>query len=422
MVVWRRENPHEVSLLSALQSLGEAIDAAWAEQHYDAAAFPELAAQALSEGMLHLGFSLEATLASVLTARQMPAQEPPVSRGLLTLTLARWPRFLFELRVLGEPDPSLQSHRVPGAFQLLSGQALASSWVFDPEDEINEGFAWGRLELERVEWLKPGDARPAAPGRQMVHTSVTLDDPTVMLVLRATRPSVLGERRTWTPGASLDLSQIPALVSLQQQALEVMQHVSVERFDDALGQLLTRLDVASAFYLLMQSARHLSEPSRRERVLVGLNAQSPVWGRRFAEALDEEVRRQWLLRRQSAWTAPEHRRLWALMLTLPNRKALLDAIHQLHPGEDALELALEWVRSLALAPAQHAGDPNALGVELNDTTSLILRAMMESDDMPSVLRRLGEVYEPEDVRAQASRIASVCALFRRAPALQPLLR
>ncbi|MBK9371059.1 MAG: hypothetical protein IPN01_33000 [Deltaproteobacteria bacterium] len=110
------------------------------------------------------------------------------------------------------------------------------------------------------------------------------------------------------------------------------------------------------------------------------------------------------------------------MLTLPNRKALLDAIHQLHPGEDALELALEWVRSLALAPAQNPNDPNALGVELNDTTSLILRAMMESDDMPSVLRRLGEVYEPEDVRAQASRIASVCALFRRAPALQPLLR
>ncbi|MBK9371057.1 MAG: hypothetical protein IPN01_32990 [Deltaproteobacteria bacterium] len=82
-----------MSLLSALQSLGEAIDAAWAEQHYDAAAFPELAAQALSEGMLHLGFSLESTLAAVLTARQMPAQEPPVSRGLLTLTLARWPRF-----------------------------------------------------------------------------------------------------------------------------------------------------------------------------------------------------------------------------------------------------------------------------------------------------------------------------------------
>src|SRR5688572_18112211 len=118
--------------------LGALIEGRWRDANYNEAYFPNIAAQALLESDLTARVDPWEIIRWVHTTPNLPRQQDPRANfGDPPITLFVGPRFYIDVYYWLDGTTTLHQHAFSGAFQVLLGSSVHSTYRFEKIKEIN---------------------------------------------------------------------------------------------------------------------------------------------------------------------------------------------------------------------------------------------------------------------------------------------
>jgi len=374
-------------VIPSVRRLAGRLDRAWLRARRSPAAFPRLAAEALTEARLHESFGLDAFLETMWAARTLPEQLSRDERfGQPPLTLVRKPGFLIDLYFWRSPSTSLHSHGFRGAFTILQGLSLQADYRFVSSGSPPAPVRTGDLALKGVRLLAPGCVEPITT--DLAHRVWHLSMPTLSLVARTTRREA--QTTYWEPGLALRYGNEGILDAKRLGILRTLHWTGLLE-DRALVSLLQRLSPRDALWTLQRYRTDTMDLARLERVLPDLPKLKP-WRRVFLDAMRRMQAAPDLSRTEND---PE-RLLLALLLSGVARK---DLLRFLPAGEVMSTLKALLTRS-------------ALPFRLNATALEVLEGRVHGKAYAEIAGDLALRYRVSPARARTDVRACAAGLGR----------
>lgn len=337
--------------------LGNLVYRRWQSKDFDERAFPELAAAALRE----LPPDRHATYREVVEAfvfdSTLPVQPRDTKFGQPPLMVYESSGFFIEVLCWVDGTTAIHQHAFSGAFHVMAGSSIHSTYRFEPRRRINAAMEIGELSPTGSELLCRGDVRPIAPGRGFIHALFHLDRPSVSVVVRTKGEAEHGPAWAYLrPGVAYDPfadrdRDTRARVQQLLRALSLTDRAGYDRFVD---RIVAERDLETVFLAARHCheqamvAPHRVDPERLEAVLEAVDARFGDDARTVRSTLDQAVRDGDLARRREEIHGAEHRFFLALLLNVPTRARLLDLVAAHTPG-DPRATALRWLRELTRA-------------------------------------------------------------------------
>ena len=402
---------------AVFERLGRIVEERWAQVGYDAAAFPALAAAALIEAPPAV--TARDLLDWVLHTRTLPEQFDPASKfGQPPLTMYRSSRFLIDALFWMDGTTDIHQHGFSGAFQVLAGGSVHAEYAFRLDEPISDALLLGRVEFQRFEILGPGDTRTIGAGKSLIHALFHLERPSVTIVIRTLREPEAGPQYLYhPPSLAIDPFAEDPLLARRLEALEVLHAIDPAGHEQAVGELFDDADLLAVFRV---AKHHLGRVQNLERLRELLERARPRHGARIdllMPVLEEIARLGAIIHKRTLMTGADHRYFLALLLNLPTRAAVFEAVALRYPGRDPVDLVMQWIQDLASALVEHRG----VAAEV-DHTPAVLAEMLRGHSGEALLARLKEEFDEEDVERARDQIATIEQTMRAAPMLRPLFR
>ncbi|MGI8838456.1 MAG: hypothetical protein ACR2H4_17710 [Pyrinomonadaceae bacterium] len=377
--------------------LGALISDRWRKENYSEELFPAIAAQALAESDLTAKVDPWEIIRWVHTTPDLPRQQDRNAKfGDPPITLFVGPRFYIDVYFWLDGTTMLHQHNFSGAFQVLLGSSVHSSYSFEQEREINPYFLIGKVSLQNVSLLTKGTIKEIRPGQHFIHSLFHLERPSATITVRsnhaphdAIQYSYLKPYLAFDPFFEDDsLSKKVQTVSL----LLSMKHTEADRF---VGDLLAEADFQTAFFVLDTAFGFLGNDELEEIFQLSKSAD------RFSAMLDRararhgdlvdllppvfaEKRRQLAITKRRGMIKDEQLRFFlALLLNIPERSLVLDLIKQRFPDDDPIDKAAAWFKEMSATRIFGSPEPNVLGIkDVDETHHFVFRGLLQgwSDD------------------------------------------
>ena len=398
--------------------LGSLIEQRWKEHSYDEKLFPDIAAEALAETAPERHVSPWEIIRWVFTTTHIPGQQDVAGEfGDPPITLYSGPRFHIDVYYWLDGTTSIHQHSFCGAFQVLLGSSLHSSYRFVPKQEINEHFIIGDILLENVELLEQGKIKRILPGRNYIHSLFHLDRPSVSICIR-TYYTVSGtpQYKYHKPYFAVDPFFREPLTIKQIQSAALLLNMQHLEADNMIRDLLSRSDFQTAFGLLdlargRLTTDHLAkqfglatgEERLQELVAAARRRHGALVD--FMQPVFEEAERQHnLVHRRGQVTSNEHRFFLAVLLNVPDRVKLLDVVKQRFPESDPVNTILDWVEELANTKLAGSAEPNVLGInDFDEDYLFVLQCLLEGRTVEQTRLAFVEELSAGEAEALADR-------------------
>lgn len=411
----------------AIAKAADRIERVWSQTGYGREAFPELAGREvealLGDGALGVDAIL-ATLAS--TPRWSEQLDPYTQFGEPAITVYKTERWNLDVYFWLHPVTALHDHRFCGAFGVVEGLTLNSTYAFHAREPAPDGVEAGRLVRERSELLRAGAVRRILPGRGFIHQVVHVARPTVSVALRTLRePDLPFQREYFWPGLSVPslqylshpqrrkLDLIGTLVSLRQ-----------EKAAELIARMVALEDETCAFWMLYRLFH--ASGMRAGAVTQVLDASASPLGRLRRELLDAlgsvaESALYWNLARQEP-----HRLLVALALSVQDPDEIARLVEEYSGGTAAETVILEWLAGMKkeeetlgwLANVGKRVGPMAR-LDLGPRSSLLLRSIVAGRDRDEILRRSRSAPSEAESASLAHEIDALVDRLGGMPLLRP---
>jgi hypothetical protein len=428
--------------LSYFTRLGELALRLWYEQDRDERAFPAVAARAFAELPPAQFVTAEGVLAAVLgrAARGEHAAAPQGS-GVLppqpfaapgeppTLLVFDRDRIGLMLRFWFDESLVIHQHEFSGAFHMLDGASVQSTYGFRREARINSGLYLGETRLTGMTVLRPGDTCPIVPGDAFIHALFHLDRPTATLTLQTKHePDHRPQFSYMRPHVAYDpFLRDDAHVALRA-GLDALLKTRSPRLFGQLRGLAATADFETTFVLLrhtydaLRAGGHLGDVVAAARARHGARIDGVI------ASLEEQAWVDNVANRREDVVAAEPRLLLAAALSASNRGEVLGFVAS-HHGCDlpaARGLVHAWVAQLVRARPDGAAE--LLGVELEaeafaprtgDVMAHMVASAVDGGGLDLARRRLAEVFPPRAVDENHDGLVELWAELSRGP-LRPL--
>ncbi len=357
-----------------IERLAERINGAWRAVHFDELQFADVACRALTELPPSEHLRPQEIIDWVLKTPEFPAQMSPDSAfGNPPVQLFVGERFYIEALFWVDGTTNVHDHGFSGAFHVLAGSSLHSLYEFQTEQRFNHELEVGRLTWKKSELLARGDTRPILYGRQMIHSLFHLDRPSVTIVARTFRDRTM-QLSYFPPGVAHAPLRNLQHTLVQARCLEFLQNTEPAAFGTAAANFFAACDYSAALYALLHfSVARMNGDAIAAAVAIMRQRDDRV-GALFERAIYEINRtRELTLWRQQVSDA-EQRFALALLLNLPNRKAVLAAIAARYPGAAPAKQMCLWLKHITTAapglmPGLSISDFFALEAELSGVPS-----------------------------------------------------
>lgn len=306
---------------ASLHALGVTLAARWAEQDNDFAIFAQLAEALLGEAQIHRGFSLPRLLGEIADG-MTPARANPAMFSDLPLTFYEDARFRVDLLIWVNSSTEIHDHGFAGAFAVLTGESLHSTFSFSPDSEDGARFAAGTLAAEQVDLLTAGDIRRIDVAPTFAHSAFHLSCPTATLVVRTHgAPQGTVQRSYLAPGLAA-ASVASADIVFQCDALAML--LLCDR-DAAVARIRT-LVAHAAPELLFTLFRRLdwSQVSRADAAEAHRALVARPFGPTMLRALVEVRRIQALMARRARLESFEERLALGVVAVLGDTEEAID--------------------------------------------------------------------------------------------------
>jgi hypothetical protein len=304
-------------------------------------------ALARMQGELDVAAAVREIFARAAIARQTSLTqafgEPP-------LTLYRERDFYIELLFWHTGTTGVHEHRFSGAFLVAEGSSLHCRYRFEGGETITPSFRLGEVSLTSVEVLERGMARPIPCGPALIHSVFHLDAPSVTVVVRTPRRRGI-EAEYRYPHLAIDPAARDAVTIKRLQLLALMRRTGWGDYVPLVCDTIHRCDIVAGFHVMSKARLHLDDRDFRT-VASAMLRKHP----RRAEALlrvAAEDRLKWRIAQlRERVVSAELRFFLGILLNVPDRERVCDAIRQRFPRTDPAARIHSWKHRLKGMPVE----------------------------------------------------------------------
>lgn len=411
------------------QDLGLKILAHWQRANLDQSAFAEIASAALRERppSAHVE-PMDVVRWVHETPSLVPQADIESKFGQPAITVFRCEGFYIDVLFWVDGTTAIHQHRFSGAFHVLQGSSLQSTYRFAPTRRYSEQLLSGDLELLDVTVLAAGDVRPIVAGAELIHALFHLDRPSVSVVVRTPFDACAGPQYSYSrAGLAFDPFARSEALTRKLETLDLLRTLARPEFETFARTAVERADAFQAFRIITHLAKRF-EPHERLLVLLdSLRSRHEDLIDRVMRHVEEERRNDHVVVRRRLAKQPEHRFFLALLLNLENRSRILQVVRRSYPDHDPVETVLRWLGELEKVDAMHAWvhqvstaggateAPRILDTVIDEFSLQVARHLLDGATDTLVSERLGATHEP-------GKVLSKCAELRGSLLFRPLFR
>jgi hypothetical protein len=337
------ENPPVNELI---ENLAKAVEDQYQAAGRKRSRFPDVASKCLEEAGLHEKLRLADVLAWVGRAdigRQFDLAD---AFGDPPLTLWHNKEFRIEVYLWLETQTTIHDHRFSGAFQVLEGRTLHSSFAWETAETVAERLAVGEMTRTHTELLQCGGVRPIYGGPEMIHQALHLSTPTLTLIVRThLEYDLLYQWRYWRPGLATVTSDVDDLLAKRLAVLRFLARGGPEHVADYMADLLKSGDPYHLFHAIQEHWTLFRDTERREEHLEAVRRTHGAWANHLKAVFEEPE-----LKGTVRWDSIEGEgpRFMAGILTTCPEPALVERlVGEFAPGRPANEATAGWMKALA---------------------------------------------------------------------------
>jgi hypothetical protein len=331
--------------LDFFRELGLTILDRWRRADFDALAFPDVAAGALRDRppsdhvdpMDVVRWVHETPILVRQTDLTARFGQPPV-------TVFHCESFYIHVLFWVDGTTSVHQHGFSGAFHVMQGSSLESTYSFRPRRRYSQSLMTGDLTLQDVTLRQKGDVATIEAGTRFVHSLFHLDRPSVSLVVRTPSDAVAGPQYDYSrAGLAFDPFAGSEALDRRLQTLDLLRKLDSPELEPLAIESARRADAFLAFRMLDALSTRV-EP--HDKYLALLRAVKPA----HAELVDVLIARAGLERRERHIVSrrqvakePAHRFFLALLLNLEDRASVLDIVRRAFPDRPPEDTILGWL-------------------------------------------------------------------------------
>ncbi len=251
-----------------VQDLARDTQSQWRAKGCRTEVLPEVAHSVLTKAALHRAFDSRSLIDWFFTSDYLPQQFGAGHFGQPPLTLFNDGKLLIEALFWQDAETSVHDHSFSGAFAVVSGESLHSTYVFENVEQVDGELRVGELTPVLQERIALGAVRPIEGGK-LIHQVWHLDRPTVSLVVRSTADRGGLQHNYWPRNVAT--VQKPEWVkdstefSRMQKALRMISR-DKSWLDAFVKEQLTRLPPVRVFELLRDFYRLTQDEQRLRNV------------------------------------------------------------------------------------------------------------------------------------------------------------
>lgn len=422
--------------MQVFEQLGKLIEQNWRDKNYNEEDFPVVAAHALRDFGLPEKVTAWETVTWALGEINLPEQRDLPGRfGDPPITLFNSSRFHIDIYFWLEGTTSIHQHAFCGAFQVIHGSSIHSSYDFDRKEVINSFTELGDINLDHCELLNVGDVRKILAGRKFIHSLFHLDQPSATIVVRTHRsPLELPQFDYRKPYLAIDPFFSEPNLTKKMQAITMMLRAKHAEADKLLHEMLEIADFQSTFTILgntrgilrSQTLQHffnVEKPEDRfEKAVEVVRKRHGTLTDSLLEIFEKQDKSMEMMTRRNYITQPEHRFFLALLMNIDDKKRVFSLIKERYPENEPIEKVLDWTTELAQTKVMGLNMPNALGIaDFNDFDSFILEDMLKGVSDEDIKKSLAEEMPNQNPEEAEKDITSRIEKIRNSIILKPLL-
>ena len=384
--------------MDIFRELGEEIVTEWEASKWNSLALPSIASKAL--GSLRLqSWSVSELIDMLLSQAALPKQfnatrthfgQPPV-------TVFSHPQFFIDLYFWANADPTIHNHHFSGAFTVLHGTSLHTTYSFQSSLEHGPFIAAGQLRGESIELLKRGDVRPIMIGDALIHRLLHVDCPSISLVVRTTS-STGPYHQYYMPSLRADSLHLAEVTLRRTELLEFLRRTQCDSYLPRLQLAVRDIPPEAVFQILSDHVKDTRDVRTAKEVLQSSSAFPQELLAAIVAALEEVALRDYIMKKRSEGANNQVRFLWSALLGAHSRLAFLKIIADYFQTSEAARLAGQLLGEI-LAPD---GESSAREV---------IAVLVESGSLSKATQRLQDEFScgPE-VLELATRLAGSALL------------
>ena len=402
-------------MISYFQHLGAHIERMWTEHSYDEEIFPQLVVDAMGQEppIEHVKVT---DIVDWIFDHSHEFRQPNDSKffGEPPVMLFQAPRFYMEALFWFSGTTDIHEHAFSGAFTVLAGSSVHSHWRFVPERTINSRMLCGRLERVSTEILRPSEVRPIHSGDRLIHQLFHLDVPSVTIVIRTYEERHhLPQYKYLPPGLAINPEDRDGLRTRRLIFLNSMARGKIAGLRECACKLIEHGDLETLFYMFsVLTHQKVGRGFIRELYDVARERHGEVVDL-FRQVCEGERRTRIVSALRSKISDPEARFLLALLMLMPDRDAIFEAIRLQSPD-------LEPLTTIETRLAGISGK-ETIGFDFNDENRLIFRGLVEGLDAEGLLGRLKADFEGNSVDEHRDRLLDYAKQLARSDLFHPLL-
>jgi hypothetical protein len=395
--------------------LGSRVLGAWHARDFDERIFQEVAEAELTALRPSDHVSPESIVEWVHEAPLLPRQgDLKDTFGSPPIIVYANERFYIQALFWVDGTTQVHQHGFTGAFHVLEGSSLHSTYEFKEEHRYSDRLMMGKLDFTSIEHLRKGDVRVIRPGAGTIHALFHLDRPSVSIVVRTNAPCAGPQYSYLRNGIAYDPFFSPDSTTRKVQTLELLKTLGRPVHERALRSIQAA-DAFTAFELL-RWFRGRATDDEYTRLLDELRSPHTELLERIRLHRDEARREDEIVQRRERIRSAEHRFFLALLLNVPSRAHILALVRAAYPGVPPLETVVRWVSELAGTRLDDGRD--ALDMDLTPSELGVLTHVIEGATDDQVIARLRET--PGDVEDREVRDFSEAC--RDSTLFRPLFR
>lgn len=422
--------------MELFNNLGAEIEKLWRDKNYDENLFPTLTAQSLKDAKLPEKVSAWEVIEWTLGETFLPEQrdlhgnfgDPPI-------TVYNSPRFHIDVYFWLQGTTAIHQHAFCGAFQVLLGSSIHSSYEFKRREAVNTFTEIGDIKLKLCELLQVGDVQEIRAGRQYIHGLFHLDMPSATIVIRTHKsPLFLPQYSYHKPFLAIDpfFDEPNTTKKLQSiTALIRTEHPDTNKF---IVELLENSDFQSTYVILsalkgnLQKGQigHYFNPDAAQNQFDALLEIAKKKHGSLAECLPQvfahHAKVEEIVNRRGYVNDPEQRFFLALLMNVEGREQIFSLIKQRFPDAEPLDKVLDWVFDLSQTKVLGSNIPNALGIaDFGDLDLFILENMLKNTSDGEMRNALQTEYGIDDITTLEQSLSNKKEQIRQSVIIQPLL-
>jgi hypothetical protein len=393
-------------------ALANRINVAWAKTNFDNLLFSKIALDALNQSSFLSSIDASSIIDWLAETASVPKQAKlDESFGQPSLTLYSDERMHIDALFWHTAATGIHQHDFSGAFAVLEGSSMHCRYAFAIENN-HARMKIGRLQMEDWEILQSGETREIEDGDKLIHSLFHLDAPTVSVVVRTKAkesPSI--EYVYHPPCFAIDPYPANETISKQIQMLGLLLRLRSQKLLSVSITLLANSDLHTTFLILLFLRTRGIDDDAFDTLLELSTKRFGGLAQHLAVAVQEQKRRQDILRLRSSVIDAQQRYLLATLLNLPDRCTIYAAIQKRDPASDPVDNVVACVSQISRYLD--------IGIEFDETLETLLRVSLVSRSRAEILQKLSARY-PGIVEKEIKSIDAACECFRTNTLLRPL--